>query len=63
MNIIIESYNLRMCLLSIDRVFSDNFLLILSEYIENKYDKGIYLDILNTEFRGDIPDNFIEVLL
>lgn len=63
MSIIEESYKLRLYCLSVERVFSDDFLLWLSCYLEDGEDKDIYLDILNTEFRGDIPDKFIEELL
>ena len=62
MNIIEKSYNLRNDCLSDDRVFSDDFLLNLYDYIEDEKDKERYIDILNTEFRGDIPDKFIEVI-
>ena len=63
MSILEQSYKLRLYCLSIERVFSDDFLLSLSYYIENGEDKDIYLDILNTEFRGDIPSKFLEELL
>lgn len=63
MNRIEKSYNLRNECLSQERVFSDDFLLSLSYYVENDEDKERYLDILNTEFRGDLPDKFIEVIL
>ena len=63
MNIIEESYKLRLYCLSAERVFSDDFLLTLFYHVESDEDKDIYLDILNTEFRGDIPDKFIEVIL
>ena len=62
MNIIGKSYNLRNDCLSDDRVFSDDFLLNLYDYIEDEKDKERYIDILNTEFRGDIPNKFIEVI-
>lgn len=63
MNRIEKSYKLRNECLSTERVFSDEFLLSLSYYIENDKDRERYLDILNTEFRGDLPDKFIEVIL
>ena len=63
MSILKQSYKLRLYCLSIERVFSDEFLESLTCDIENEEDRDIYLDILNTEFRGDIPDKFIEVIL
>lgn len=62
MNIIEKGFKLRMeCLLE-DRLFTDDFLLNLYDYIEDNIDMGRYMDILNTEFRGDIPQKFIEVM-
>lgn len=63
MNIIEISYKLRMECLTEDRVFTDDFLLNLYDYIEDEKDKERYEDILNTEFRGDIPQKFIEVII
>lgn len=63
MSVLEESYKLRLYCLSANRIFTDEFLLSLSYYLEDAEDKDIYLDILNTEFRGDIPDKFIEVIL
>ena len=63
MNRIEKSYNLRNECLSQQRLFTDEFLINLCEYIENEKDRERYLDILNTEFRGEIPDKFIEVIL
>ena len=63
MNRIEKSYNLRNECLSEARVFTDDFLINLYNYIENEKDRERYIDILNTEFRGDIPDKFIEVIL
>lgn len=63
MNRIEKSYNLRNECLSQERVFTDDFLINLYEYMENDKDRERYLDILNTEFRGDIPEKFIEVIL
>ena len=63
MNIIEISYKLWNECLSVDRVFTDDFLLDLYDYIEDEKDKERYEDILNTEFRGDIPQKFIEVIL
>lgn len=63
MNIIERSYELRLYCLSADRIFTDEFLLSLSYYIEDDKEEEMYLDILNTEFRGDIPEKFIEVIL
>lgn len=63
MSIINRCYYVRLSCISIDRIFTDNFLMMLSLYIENREDKEKYLDILETEFRGDIPDKFIEVIL
>ena len=63
MNRIEKSYKLRNECLTVDRVFTDDFLLNLYDYIENEIDRERYEDILNTEFRGDIPDKFIEVIL
>lgn len=63
MNIIEKGFKLRMECLSEDRVFNDDFLLNLYDYIEDEKDMERYIDILNTEFRGDIPDKFIEVIL
>lgn len=58
-----KSYNLRNECLSQERVFTDSFLINLYEYIENDMDKEKYIDILNTEFRGEIPKKFLEELL
>lgn len=63
MNRIENGFKLRMECLSDDRVFSDDFLLNLYDYIEDEKDKERYEDILNTEFRGDIPQKFIEVMI
>lgn len=63
MNRIEISFKLRNECLTEDRVFTDDFLLNLYDYIENEIDRERYEDILNTEFRGDIPDKFIEVIL
>lgn len=63
MNRIEKSFKLRNKCLSVDRVFTDDFLLDLYDYIENEKDRERYIDILDTEFRGDIPDKFIEVVL
>lgn len=63
MNIIEISYKLRNECLTVDRVFTDDFLLDLYDDVENRKDRERYIDILNTEFRGDIPDKFIEVIL
>lgn len=63
MSILEQSYKLRLYCLSLERVFTDEFLESLSCDIENGEDKDIYLDILNTEFRGEIPVKFLEELL
>ena len=63
MNIIERSYELRLYCLSADRIFTDEFLLSLSYCIEDDKEEEMYLDILNTEFRGEIPEKFIEELL
>lgn len=63
MNIIEKSFKLRNECLSEDRVFNDDFLLNLYDYIEDEKDRERYIDILDTEFRGDIPYKFIEVIL
>lgn len=63
MNRIEKSFKLRNECLSVDRVFTDDFLLDLYDYIENEKDRERYIDILDTEFRGDIPDKFIEMVL
>lgn len=63
MNIIEKSSNLRNDCLTDDRVFTDDFLINLYDYLESDKDRERYLDILNTEFRGDLPDKFIEVIL
>lgn len=55
-----KSYKLRNECLSQERVFTDSFLINLYEYIENDKDKEKYLDILITEFRGEIPQKFLE---
>lgn len=62
MSILKQSYKLRLYCLSVSRVFNDEFLESLSYYIENDEDKDIYLDILDTEFRGNIPQKFLEVV-
>lgn len=62
MNRIEKSCNLRNECISEDRVFTDDFLLNLYDYIEDEKDRERYEDILNTEFRGDIPQKFIEVM-
>ena len=58
-----KSYKLRLYCLSTNRIFTDEFLLSLSYCLEDDKDKEIYLDILNTEFRGEIPEKFMEVIL
>ena len=63
MNRIEKSFKLRNESLSDDRVFTDDFLLNLYDYIEDEKDRERYVDILNTEFRGDIPNKFLEVIL
>lgn len=63
MNRIEKSYNLRNECISEDRLFSDDFLMNLYDYIEDEKDRERYEDILNTEFRGDIPQKFIEVMI
>ena len=63
MNSIEKSFKLRNELLSQGRVFTDEFLINLYEYIENDKDRERYFDILNTEFRGDLPEKFLEELL
>lgn len=63
MNTIEKSFKLRNECLSADRLFTDDFLLNLYDYIEDEKDRERYIDILDTEFRGDIPNKFIEVLL
>lgn len=63
MNRIKLSFKLRNKCLSQSRVFTDNFLLNLCGYITSVEDKEKYLDILNTEFRGEIPQKFLEELL
>lgn len=60
MNIIEISYKLRNYCLSVNRVFTDDFLQDLYDYVEDEKDRERYIDILDTEFRGDIPDKFIE---
>lgn len=63
MNRIEKSYKLRNECISEDRVFTDDFLMNLYDYIENDEDRERYIDILETEFRGDIPNKFIEVII
>lgn len=63
MNRIEKSYKLRNESISEDRVFTDDFLLNLYDYIEDEKDRERYEDIINTEFRGDIPNKFIEVMI
>lgn len=63
MNRIERSSELRLYCLSADRIFTDEFLLSLSYCIEDDKEEEMYLDILNTEFRGEIPEKFIEELL
>ena len=63
MNRIELSFKLRNKCLSQSRVFTDDYLLNLRGYITSDEEKEKYLDILNTEFRGDIPEKFIEVIL
>lgn len=63
MNRIEKGFKLRMECLTEDRVFTDDFLINLHDYIEDEKDRERYIVILNTEFRGDIPDKFIEVIL
>jgi hypothetical protein len=60
MNIIEISYKLRNECLTVNRVFTDDFLQDLYDYVEVEKDRERYIDILDTEFRGDIPDKFIE---
>lgn len=63
MNRIEKSYGLRNECISQQRVFTDDFLMNLYDYIEDEKDRERYIDILDTEFRGDIPVKFIEVIL
>lgn len=63
MNRIEKSYSLRNECLSQQRLFTDEFLINLYEYIVDEKDRERYIDILGTEFRGDIPEKFIEELL
>ena len=63
MNRIEKSYNLRNECISEDRVFTDDFLLNLYYYIEDDEDRERYIDIIDTEFRGDIPNKFLEVII
>ena len=63
MNRIEKSYKLRNECLTVDRVFTDDFLLDLYDYVEDEKDRERYEDILNTEFRGELPVKFIEVIL
>lgn len=60
MNIIEISYKLRNECLTVNRVFTDDFLQDLYDYVEVEKDRERYIDILDTEFRGDISDKFIE---
>ena len=60
MNIIEISYKLRNECLTVNRVFTDDFLQDLYDYVEVEKDRERYIDILDTEFRGDIPNKFIE---
>ena len=60
MNIIEISYKLRNECLTVNRVFTDDYLQDLYDYVEDEKDRERYIDILDTEFRGDIPDKFIE---
>lgn len=62
MNRIEKSFKLRMECLIEDRVFTDDFLLNLYDYLEDEKDRERYEDIINTEFRGNIPEKFIEVM-
>lgn len=62
MNIIEISYKLRNECLSQLRVFSDDFLINLYDYIDDEKDKERYIDVLCTEFRGNVPQKFIEVI-
>lgn len=62
MNMIEISYKLRNECLTVNRVFTDDFLQDLYDYVEVEKDRERYIDILDTEFRGDIPDKFIEVM-
>lgn len=62
MNRIEISYKLRNECLCQPRVFSDDFLLNLYDYIDDEKDRERYEDIINTEFRGNIPEKFIEVM-
>lgn len=60
MNIIEISYKLRNECLTVNRVFTDDFLQDLYDYVEVEKDRERYIDILDTEFRGDISDKFIK---
>lgn len=57
MNKIEISYKLRNECLTVDRVFTDDFLLDLYDYIENEKDIEGYIDLINTEFREIYPIN------
>ena len=63
MNRIEKGFKLRMECLTVNRVFTDDFLLDLYDYVEDEKDRERYIDILDTEFRGDIPQKFIEVMI
>ena len=60
MNRIEKSYKLRNECLTVNRVFTDDYLQDLYDYVEDEKDRERCIDILDTEFRGDIPDKFIE---
>lgn len=63
MNRIEKSYKLRNECLTVNRVFTDDYLQDLYDYVEDEKDRERYIDILDTEFRGDIPQKFIEVMI
>ena len=57
MNIIEISYKLRNECLTVYRVFTDDFLQDLYDYVEVEKDRERYIDILDTEFREIFPIN------
>ena len=63
MNIVEKSFKLRNECLSQERLFTDEFLINLYEFIENDKDRERYFDILCTEFRGEIPPKFLEEVM
>lgn len=55
---LLKAYYLRLISTTENRIFQDDFLMNLSYDIGNDFDLLKYIELLNEEFRGDIPEVF-----